>query len=223
MAGGQPPEESQDVRAPTGRPARLALFAILLAVAATLSFTAEPDAPPVGPPATTEGRELAQPPGSGRASTPTASRARPLRMRVPALSIDAPLTGLALDAKGRLVPPPARDRNLAGWYAAGTSPGEKGTAIITGHVDTPAGPAVFAPLSGIGPGDLVLVERADGRTLTFGVHAVETYSKKAVPPRVYAAAARPELRLITCAGTYRRDHGGYPDNLVVFAHLVRGR
>jgi len=220
MVDDRPLDESEPAGSRTGRPARLGAIALLLAVAACGSFTADPDTAPGRMPTTVAVRDLALPAGTPQTSAPAAPRARPLRVRVPAVSIDAPLTALALDREGRLVPPPPRDRNLAGWYAAGTSPGQKGTAIVTGHIDTPAGPAVFAPLGGIALGDLVLVDRNDGHTLTFTVHAVETHPKKTIPPRVYAAATRPELRLITCAGSYRRDRGGYPDNLVVYAHLI---
>jgi hypothetical protein len=39
---------------------------------------------------------------------------------------------------------------------------------------------------------------------------------------VYGARSRPELRLITCGGTYDR-RTGYSGNLVVFAHLTQVR
>ncbi|PKT73563.1 class F sortase, partial [Streptomyces populi] len=59
----------------------------------------------------------------------------PDRIRIPAIDVDAPLIGLGLTPQGSLDVPPARKKNLAGWYEAGTSPGERGTAIVAGHVD----------------------------------------------------------------------------------------
>ncbi|WP_435837137.1 class F sortase [Streptomyces achromogenes] len=148
-------------------------------------------------------------------------RSAPTRLRIPAISVDAPFTTLALGSSGQLEPPPAADTNLVGWYADGVSPGERGTAIIAGHVDTVTSAAVFANLDRLEAGDRFSVERADGRTAEFVVDSTETFAKDDFPSeRVYADADRPEARLITCAGDYDRTVRDYTDNLVVFAHLV---
>ncbi|GLW59504.1 class F sortase [Kitasatospora phosalacinea] len=148
-------------------------------------------------------------------------RAEPIRLRIPSLGIDTALLPLGLGPDGALQPPPLGQGGTAGWYAAGTSPGEKGTAIVTGHVDTPDGPAVFYPLSQLTPGATVTVERADHTTATFTVDRVTNYPKTNVPDEVYAPATRPELRLITCGGAFDRTRGGYQDNTVAYAHLTR--
>src|SRR5581483_6781573 len=72
----------------------------------------------------------------------------PSRLVIPKISVDAPFTTLDIGASGHLQPPPAGDTNLVGWYAKGVSPGEKGTAVIAGHVDTTTSAAVFANLDG---------------------------------------------------------------------------
>ncbi|MQY36390.1 hypothetical protein SRB17_43890 [Streptomyces sp. RB17] len=148
-------------------------------------------------------------------------RSTPTRLRIPKISLDAPFTTLTIDAAGHLNPPPAGDTNLVGWYAKGAAPGETGTAIIAGHVDTKTSAAVFANLSALKPGDHFTVERADGRDAKFVVDDKETFAKDDFPSkRVYADAKRPEARLITCAGEYDHNKKDYKDNLVVFAHLV---
>ncbi|CAL9349500.1 class F sortase [Streptomyces sp. NPDC057340] len=148
-------------------------------------------------------------------------RSKPVRLLIPEISVDAPFTDLAIGDKGQLEPPPAGDTNLVGWYAKGISPGEKGTSIIAGHVDTKTSAAVFARLDQLDKGDKFQVERADGRRATFVVDSLETFAKDEFPSeRVYGDAARPEVRLITCAGDYDRKAKDYTDNLVVFAHLA---
>ncbi|MFF4490734.1 class F sortase [Streptomyces sp. NPDC001544] len=149
------------------------------------------------------------------------ARSRPTRLSIPKISVDAPFTTLALGDSGRLEPPPADDTNLVGWYAGGVSPGETGTAIIAGHVDTVTSAAVFAELGELRPGDRFTVERADGTKPSFVVDSAETFAKDDFPSdRVYADTPRAEVRLITCAGDYDRTVKDYTDNLVVFAHLV---
>ncbi|MEV7448494.1 class F sortase [Streptomyces nigra] len=166
-------------------------------------------------------------PGAGARAAGTAARALPPsppdRIRIPAIRVDAPLTGLGLTSSGSLdVPPPERP-GLAGWYESGTTPGEKGTAIVAGHVDNADGPAVFYRLGALRKGGTIEVDRRDGGTAVFTVDAVEVYDAKDFPDeKVYGPAARPELRVITCGGGYSRATG-YRGNVVVFAHLTGSR
>ncbi|MFD7063746.1 class F sortase [Streptomyces sp. NPDC059906] len=159
------------------------------------------------------------PPATGAADS-ALPRSKPVRLLIPEISVDAPFTDLAIGDKGQLQPPPAGDTNLVGWYAKGVSPGEKGTSIIAGHVDTKTSAAVFAQLDQLDKGDKFQVRRADGRSATFVVDSLETFAKDEFPSdRVYGDAERPEVRLITCAGDYDHKVKDYTDNLVVFAHL----
>ncbi|AJE40571.1 class F sortase [Streptomyces nodosus] len=147
----------------------------------------------------------------------------PDRIRIPSIRVDAPLTGLRLDSAGRLEAPPASRKNLAGWYEAGTAPGATGTAVVAGHVDNSAGPAVFYDLGALRKGSTIEVHRRDRSTAVFTVYAVEVFADKDFPDRkVYGKADRPELRVITCGGGYSR-RTGYLGNVVVFAHLTGSR
>ncbi|MER5209457.1 class F sortase [Streptomyces sp. NPDC002838] len=144
----------------------------------------------------------------------------PDRIRIPSIRVNAPLMGLGLTPTGSLEVPPAAKKNLAGWYEAGTTPGERGTAIVAGHVDNADGPAVFYDLGALKKGAAIEVDRRDGAVAVFAVDAVEVYAAKDFPDeKVYGAAARPELRVITCGGDYSRSTG-YQGNVVVFAHLT---
>lgn len=165
----------------------------------------------------TDGRSAARP------AAPALPPSPPDRVRIPAIDVDAPLTGLGLTSTGSLDVPPADRENLAGWYESGTTPGERGTAIIAGHVDNADGPAVFYSLGALRKGSTIEVDRRDGRTAVFTVDAVEVYGSQDFPDRkVYGAAPRPELRVITCGGGYSRTTG-YQGNVVVYAHLTGAR
>ncbi|MFC8430162.1 class F sortase [Streptomyces sp. NPDC057253] len=160
---------------------------------------------------------------AGRDAAPALPPSPPDRVRIPAIHVDAPLMGLALTRTGSLDVPPASRENLAGWYEAGTTPGEKGTAIVAGHVDNAEGPAVFYDLGALRKGSAIEVDRRDGSVAVFTVDAVEVYDAEGFPDeKVYGAAARPELRVITCGGGYSRATG-YRGNVVVFAHLTGSR
>ncbi|MFJ8141603.1 class F sortase [Streptomyces sp. NPDC096013] len=176
---------------------------------------------PSGPTGTSH---AAAAPAASSASHPSRKylpRAEPTRLLIPKIEVDAPFTELAIDGSGRLEPPPADDVNMVGWYAKGVSPGERGAAIIAGHVDTKTSAAVFAGLSDLKKGDRFSVKRSDGRTATFVVDSSDTFEKDDFPDkRVYADTPDAQVRLITCAGNYDRSARDYTENLVVFAHLV---
>ncbi|MFH9864196.1 class F sortase [Streptomyces sp. NPDC017202] len=170
------------------------------------------------------------PPSDPRAAAPASPgtgpvgkhlpRSSPVRLLIPKISVDAPFTDLAIGAGGQLQAPPPHDTNLVGWYAKGASPGETGTAIIAGHVDTATSAAVFAELNALKKGDVFRVRRADGRTPVFVVDSVEKFDKDHFPSqRVYGDTPDAQVRLITCAGDYDRTIKDYTENLVVFAHL----
>ncbi|MGW0697857.1 class F sortase [Streptomyces sp. NPDC002867] len=149
--------------------------------------------------------------------------APPTRVRVSSLKVDAPIMDVGLDEKGWIAAPPAQEPNLAGWFQNGVAPGQRGTAVIVGHVDNQAGPAVFYGLGSVKPGDSVEVPRLDGRTAVFEVYGVEVFSKTDFPGvRVYGDTGSPELRVITCGGGYSKTHG-YDGNVVVFARMVKAR
>ncbi|WP_327313231.1 class F sortase [Streptomyces sp. NBC_01235] len=202
--------------------------AVLLAVSLSGGNDTSPGAPSPPPAAAS----LLAPPApatpvsgpSAKGSTPEGKhlpRSRPVRLLIPKISVDAPFTDLAIGPSGRLEPPPADNVNLVGWHAEGASPGETGTAIIAGHVDTKTSPAVFARLSGLVKGDTFHVVRADGSKASFQVDSAETFAKDNFPSeRVYGDTPRAQVRLITCAGSYDRAVKDYTDNLVVFAHLI---
>ncbi|WP_435973214.1 class F sortase [Streptomyces sp. Qhu_M48] len=147
----------------------------------------------------------------------------PVRVRVPAVRIDAPVTSVGLDADGWIEAPPPEDDRLAGWFTGAVTPGERGTAVVVGHVDTPNGRAVFYDLGALGRGHRVEIARRDGRTAVFAVYGVEVVPKEGFPAdRVYGDSGAPELRLITCGGPFTEENG-YAGNVVVSARLVEVR
>ncbi|WP_328677941.1 class F sortase [Streptomyces sp. NBC_00322] len=144
----------------------------------------------------------------------------PVRLRIPEIRVDAPVMPLGLARDGSLEVPPAADRNLAGWWRDGTTPGAKGTAIVAGHVDNARGRSVFYSLGALKKGHRIEVTRTDGRTAVFTIDAIEVYDAGSFPDeKVYGPKDRAELRVITCGGGFT-EKTGYKGNVVAFAHLI---
>ncbi|WAZ25585.1 class F sortase [Streptomyces cinnabarinus] len=147
----------------------------------------------------------------------------PDRVRIPAIQVDAPMMPVSLDANGWVDAPPPEDPNLAGWFTGAVSPGEKGTAVVVGHVDNSQGPAVFYGLGALKKGSRVEVARKDGKTAVFEIYGIEVFEKNDFPgDRVYASKGTAELRVITCGGGFSKQ-SGYAGNVVTFARLVEVR
>jgi sortase (surface protein transpeptidase) len=168
-------------------------------------------------------------PASGRASGVDAARgfrsARgytatpvPVRVEIPRIGVSSALIRLGREADGTVeVPMPPQ---VAGWYAPGTRPGDPGSAVILGHVDSDHGPAVFYRLRELRRGDEIRIRRADGSVLRFAVERTQQYPKARFPTDdVYYPTLTPGLRLVTCGGTFDAGWGHYLSNVIVFAVL----
>ncbi|MCB5275320.1 hypothetical protein BJG92_02868 [Arthrobacter sp. SO5] len=148
----------------------------------------------------------------------------PVSVDVPAIGVTSPLMQLGKQDNGEVGIPPGEPGSPAGWYNNSPVPGQAGSAIILGHVNSTKGPVgVFYRLHELAAGEEFTVTLADRTASVFTVDRVETYRKASFPTvEVYRNADRPEVRLITCGG-YDPATGDYLDNTVVYAHLTASR
>jgi sortase (surface protein transpeptidase) len=150
----------------------------------------------------------------------------PVSVEIPAIGVHSVLLHLGVKRDGTMqVPPLQRSPSAAAWYKYSVTPGQIGTSVIEGHVDSDQGPAVFYRLGALRPGDLVNVRLADGITAIFRVTGVRQYPKSRFPAKtVYRDATRfAALRLITCGGAFDYATSQYLSSTVVFAFLVASR
>jgi hypothetical protein len=216
-------------RSGSRRPATAVALALLL-LAATLAGCGGPRAGYAGT-SSTVGPQGKDRPAGGRAAVHEFRSIRrfrgtpvPVRLEIPRIGVSTALQRLGKDRHGAVeVPSGPRQWEEAGWYAGGTRPGDPGSAVILGHVDSKSsGPAVFYRLGELRRGDRVEVVRADGSRVRFVVQRVERYPKRRFPTAdVYYPTLTPMLRLVTCGGAFDRSWGHYVDNVIVFATLGR--
>jgi hypothetical protein len=165
-------------------------------------------------------------PSAGRAWWLSLRRSLPVSVEIPAIGVHSVLLHLGVKRDGTMqVPPLQRSPSAAAWYKYSVTPGQIGTSVIEGHVDSDQGPAVFYRLGALRPGDLVNVRLADGITAIFRVTGVRQYPKSRFPAKtVYRDATRfAALRLITCGGAFDYATSQYLSSTVVFAFLVASR
>lgn len=197
----------------------LALVLVVRPLVGGVSATQNPPAaaggsgPPVAAPSSSVALQAPVP-----VSTAPAAPGLPVQVSVPSLGITSSLQALGMLPDHSLAPPSAYAR--AGWYADGVRPGAVGPAVIAGHVDSYAGPAVFFRLKEIALGAGIEVRDSFGTVRHFTVTSIQRYPKSAFPTSaVYGPTPLPVLRLITCTGDFDASKRSYVDNLVVSASL----
>jgi hypothetical protein len=156
---------------------------------------------------------------------PWLRRSVPVSVDIPAIGVTSNLLDLGLNADGTIqVPSLVTSAGEAAWYKYSATPGQIGSSVIEGHVDSYQGPAVFFRLGALRPGDTIDVTLADGVTAIFRVTGVRQYLKSHFPTgAIYGATDYAALRLITCGGVFDYATGHYLSSTVVFASLTTSR
>lgn len=165
------------------------------------------------------GRDASDSDTSGSATAGSdAAATQPSRLSLPRLGISAPVDPVGVASDGQVEIP--EDPQRVGWYRFSPAPGAlQGSSVVVGHVDSDGqGLGVLVALNEVRRGDQVLVQRADGARVTYQITARRTVAKDALPASgAFRRDGPAVLTLITCAGPYLSDQGGYQNNLVVTA------
>jgi len=159
-------------------------------------------------------------PATQPTKSPYLAHSEPTHLTIDSVGIDVDVTPVGKAADDTIEMPPLFDW-VTGWYKYSPTPGEKGPAIIVGHVDTYKGISVFWKLRDVQPGDTISVARADGSVVKFKVEALKQFEQADFPTdEVYGNIDHAGLRLITCGGSFDRGTESYTQNTVVFASMV---
>jgi hypothetical protein len=144
--------------------------------------------------------------------------APPTRLRVDAIGVDMPVTGVGVEPDGQMQLP--TDPAIAGWYRFGPdAAATAGHIVLAAHVDAvdhPIGP--LARLREVTPGTAVTIGAPDGSLRGFVVESLNYYEKASLPTsELFARDGDPALVIITCGGPFDSTTGRYRDNVVAIA------
>jgi sortase (surface protein transpeptidase) len=145
------------------------------------------------------------------------SEPAPTGLRIGAIGVDAPIVPVGVLSGTTTMEVPA-DVSAVGWYRFGPSPGDPGSSLLVGHVDSRVqGAGVFFHLSQLRPGDQVVVQFGSARSERFRVIARRLYPKGHLPRLAFTRTGRSFLTLVTCGGSFDQRTHHYVSNVVVFA------
>lgn len=143
----------------------------------------------------------------------------PSTLRIPRLSVDTDVEHVGYTDDGRM-DAPVEWENVA-WFQYGFFPGAKGNSVLAGHLDSDTGPAIFANLHEMQPGDEIFVTGEDGEELTFVVTEVESVLAEEAPlDRIFGDSSERNLNLITCEGHFDPTVEDYDNRLIVYTTLA---
>lgn len=147
------------------------------------------------------------------------SPAEPKWLTIPRLKVHAKVEQQGVDAQGIMLSP-IRGNQVA-WYKYGPRPGQKGNAVISGHLNSRRGPEVFWNLKKIRVGDTVSVTDTQGTNRPFRVTKVRIYSYEAAPlAEILGPTKKTRLNLVTCMGTWNAGRRNYSHRLIVYTEAV---
>ena len=143
----------------------------------------------------------------------TVSGDRPRYLTIEKLGVsNARVLPMGVNTKGELDTP----RNIfdVGWYEGSGKPGQGGTMIIDGHNGGPHIHGVFKELPSLAAGDIILVERGDGKKFKYSVVENNTVELSEADGYMTKAAKSPEkgkesITLISCTGEWSAKQGTY--------------
>jgi len=158
-------------------------------------------------------------PQAQTSSTPSVFYSLPARLNIEKIGVNAPIAQMGLTSEGNMEVPD--DIHKAGWYKLGSRPGNKGSAVIAGHLDGRHGePGIFSDLHKLQKGDTFSVTDDQGMVSRFLVREARSYPQSAHPPEVFNETSGKHLNLITCIGSWDTAAGSYSERLVVFGDKV---
>ncbi len=152
--------------------------------------------------------------------TPSPVFYAPQAIFIPRINLIADVEATDIDDSGRLNLP--QDFFKAGWFIGGTKPGESGSLVISGHLDTTsAAPAIFYYIKNLQINDQIIIRDQIGREFNYLVYKKETYPKDQVPlDGVFYKKDGEYLNLITCAGWWDNLIHSYSHRLIIYAKAL---
>lgn len=152
--------------------------------------------------------------------TPNIIVSAPLKIEIPKINVITSVESVGLDNKERMDIP--KNVYNVGWYNLGPKPGELGSSVIDGHLDTQSGsPAVFYYLSSLTQGDVIKIIDESNNTYTYQVTDKQTYDFDKVPmEKIFARRDKRRLNLITCDGVFDQGTRNYSKRLVVYSEMI---
>ena len=178
-----------------------------------------PQPPPVGkpdpaPPTVEDAPTMAASPDIDHEKAPEyIITSVPVRMRIPALSLDYEVQGTGADERGTMQIVPSLE--VISWFRLSSIPGNRGNAILGGHNTWSGVRSRIFSLDELEIGDEMIIDYADGTSVTFRLESVFVYLLRTAPADlIMDVRGDARVTLITCKWPFNTVTGT-SDNRIV--------
>jgi LPXTG-site transpeptidase (sortase) family protein len=166
------------------------------------------------PPSTTKPQALA-------VSSYSVPPEQPRYIDIPSLGVHARILRVGINGSGELGTP---DNVFdAAWYSGSAKPGQNGAMLIDGHVSSWTTHGVFYSLKDLKSGNIIKVQRGDGKVFQYKVVKSQVYQENKVDMKAALAPVnsdKPGLNLITCAGQVKSGTSEFTQRIIVFTEQI---
>jgi len=177
----------------------------------TLQTDPDEDDITVAPPP--EPEESPSPASESDESLKTVITALPVRVRIPALSLNYEILPTGADRNGTMEIFPALE--IVSWFNISAIPGNAGNAILGGHNTWQGVRSRLFNLNDMRIGDEMEIAYDDGTSLTFRLESVFIYALRSAPAHlIMDVNGEARVTIITCKWPYNRSIGT-SDNRIV--------
>lgn len=143
----------------------------------------------------------------------------PTTIEIPSIDVKTKIENVGELENGQMGVPKGVDN--VGWFEPGTLPGNPGSSVMAGHIDSLTGPAIFYKLDELKEKDEIIVKDVDGNSLTFIVTKTERYPRNDAPiEEIFGFSYGSRLNLITCIGDFNKDAKTHEERFVVYTELA---
>ena len=117
------------------------------------------------------------------------------------------------------LPPNPDNTNAVAWDDKSAKPGSPGVVLVTGYINGPTQAGVFYSLGTMQTGDIVTLQKGDGKLMSYKVVAVKQYDVDKVPvaevASVYPGATK-GLNLLTAGERFDVNANKFENKVVVY-------
>ncbi len=144
----------------------------------------------------------------------------PQRLIIPSIKIDTTFQYVGLTGNNNIGTP--TNYYQVAWFKLSSVPGEPGTAVISGHLDTINSPyGIFYNLDKLSLGDEIEIENKQSQLFHFIVSDIKTIDYTSSSEQLMQPSDQSRIVLVTCAGNWIKSQKVYDKRLVVFAQLAQ--
>lgn len=145
----------------------------------------------------------------------------PKKLLIGSINVDVYIQRMGVDQNQEIAVP--NNVFLAGWFVSSAQPGQKGLAIIAGHVSGLENPGVFKHLDNMRVGDSFRIVRGDNTTLDYEVISTVTVKEQEAADAIFSQdpSTSSQVNLVTCGGRFDGKTNRYDKRVIVAGKLIK--